>query len=135
MDNKDWRERWLNSINELTSIGLQFTSWTNIRLDNPHWSYIEFSSCYFDDLSISEDYEDEIKIGLVNKSEFEIISDWHGRLLQYNPPNGDYYDNYSVLNDPKWIEIVEIGKQAKLILAEILISEERDILLENKNVV
>jgi|SRR6218665_629048 len=132
---KNWRERWLSSVNELTSIGLQQVSWTNISLNNPHWSFIEFLSCYFDDLVLSENYVQEIEQDFVSQNEYEVIEAWHKSLDNYKSPNNDDYDNYSILTDPNWIKIVELGKKSKLKLSEVLSLDEKVILTANINVV
>lgn len=126
----NWRDRWLNSINELSSIGLQQISWTNISLDNPHYTFIEFMSCYFDDLVLSEDYSKELKQNYVSLKEYKTIEDWHKKLIAYKTPQNDDFDNYAILVDPNWIEIVELGRQSKFMLAEILSTAEKEILMK-----
>ena len=135
MDKETWRKNWLNSINELTTLELQKNSWLNSENKNPHWSYIEFLSCYFDDLEISENYTDELNINLISQQEYEIIKDWHNRLNKYEEPNNDSYNHKLILEDSKWYEIVEIGKNAKRQLSQILNLQERELLEKNKNVV
>ncbi|MBD3584038.1 hypothetical protein [Flavobacterium selenitireducens] len=131
---KNWRKNWLLSINELTSIGLQQISWTNISLKSPHWTFVEFISSYFDDLALSENYHDEISRDLVSLDEYKIIENWHKSLSKYQPPKSDYSGHYSILIDPEWNKIVEFGKQSKIKLAEIVSFEEREILLSNLNI-
>ena len=131
---KTWRKKWLMSINELTDINLQQISWTNISLENPHWTYIEFISSYFDDLVLSENYVDEIKQGYVSNVEYETIKDWHKKLLDYQSPRRENFDNYMILNDPKWLEIVDIGKHSKFNLSEVISAEEKKLLVKKLNV-
>lgn len=131
MTNNDknlWRERWLGSINELTSLDLQKISWLNYT--NPHWSFIEFMSCYFDDLSINDNYDYPLDKHLVTRKEYEIIENWHNALSNYNSPKNDDYDNEAIVNDPKWMEISQIGLATKNELAKILNKTDRQILTE-----
>ena len=46
-----WRQRWLSSFNELTSIELQQKSWLDRFNKNSHWSFVEFMCSYFDNLT------------------------------------------------------------------------------------
>jgi len=128
-----WRERWLRSINELTSLELQRKSWLNKAHTNPHWSFIEFTCCYFDDLVIDDNYNYQLDKGWISNLEYELIKDWHIELDNYNAPNNDVYDNKSILNDPKWLEILEIGIKAKEELAKTLDETERDFLIEKSD--
>lgn len=130
---KLWRDRWLDSINELTSLRLQQESWLDNSHSNPHWSFVEFMCCYFDDLSIDKNYEDLIASGYVSQQEFEIINQWHEDLNNYDSPNNDDYDNQAILNDSKWLDIVKLGELTKNILAEVLNSDERQILMQEIN--
>lgn len=109
-----WRERWLVSINELTSIDLQKKSWLMKENENPHWSFIEFTNCYFDDLCLDDDYLDVLKSNWVSIEEFEILKNWHFKLKSYNPPNDDYYNHELILKDINWIELVEFGKKVRV---------------------
>lgn len=123
-----WRERWLRSVNELTSLELQRKSWLDKTHTNPHWSFIEFMCCYFDDLVIDDKYKYQLDKGWISNLEYELIEDWHIELDNYNAPNNDDYDNEAILNDPKWLEILEIGIKAKIELAKTLDKTERDFL-------
>lgn len=123
-----WRERWLRSVNELTSLELQRKSWLDKTHTNPHWSFIEFMCCYFDDLVIDDKYKYQLDKGWISNLEYELIEDWHIELDNYNAPNNDDYDNEAILNDPKWLEILEIGIKAKVELAKTLDETERDFL-------
>lgn len=120
-----WRERWLNSINELTSLNLQKQSWLDKSHKNPHWSFVEFMCCYFDDLTLKDNYEYALKEGFVTRQEFEIIEPWHINLDNYQSPNNDDYDNCAILNDPEWLKIIATGVTAKSKLIEILSESEQ----------
>lgn len=125
-----WRNRWLSSINELTSLELQQNSWKEKTNKNPHWSFVEFMCCYFDDLVIDDNYEIELKHGWITSSEFETIREWHILLDKYNSPNNDDYDIDSILNDKKWLAIMAKGQKAKTKLSKILNEAESIILNE-----
>lgn len=86
--------------------------------------FLEFMSCYFDDLIIDDNYEYPLSNNWVTKKEFEIIEKWHLALDKYEPPNKDYYDSVSVLNDTEWLDILSKGICAKRKLAKILSDTE-----------
>ena len=115
-------------INELTSLDLQKKSWLDRTHTNPHWSFVEFMCSYFDDLAIDENYKYQLDKDWVTKKEYEIIEDWHIALDKYNSPKKDDYDNEAILNDPKWLEISQIGVATRNDLAKILNDTERQFL-------
>lgn len=129
-DKNLWRERWLGCINELTSLDLQKKSWLDRTRTNPHWSFVEFKCSYFDDLAIDGNYKYQLDKGWVTKKELGIIEDWHITLDKYNSPKNDNYDNEAILNDPKWVEILQIGIEARNELAKTLNETERQLLTE-----
>ena len=130
---KEWRESWLSCINQLTSFDLQKTSWLDRSHSNPHWSFVEFMCGYFDGLSLDDNYLIPLENGWVTTREFEIIKDWHKKLDEYHSPKNDDYDNEAVLNDPKWIEILQTGVSVRNKLAEILDGVEKQFLIEKIN--
>lgn len=123
-----WRERWLDCINELTSIELQKSSWLDRHQRNPHWSFIEFMCTYFDDLLCDFPYSHYIEIKWVSAQEYEILKSWHTALDIYKSPDNDDHDREGILNDAKWITIVKMGTEAKNKLAELLPINEKEIL-------
>lgn len=129
-DKNLWRERWLGCINELTSIDLQKKSWLNKTQTNPHWSFVEFMCSYFDDLAIAENYKFQLDNGWVTKKEFDIIEAWHITLDKYNSPKNDDHDNEAILNDPKWLEILQVGVKTRNELGKTLNETERQFLTE-----
>ncbi|MDP3681487.1 MAG: hypothetical protein Q8R22_11710 [Flavobacterium sp.] len=131
---ENWRKKWFASINELTSLELQQKSWLNKQNTNPHWSFIEFTECYFDDLFVNDNYTHALNEGLINQQEYDVIKAWHEMLSEYVSPNEDDYNHNSILNDPNWIEVIELGLKMKKNLSEIINSEERLILEEKINV-
>jgi len=128
-----WRNRWLDCINELTSLDLQNKSWLDKTHKNPHWSFVEFMCSYFDDLGIDDSYKYPLDKGWVTDKEFEIIRDWHEKLDKYNSPKNDDYDHVRILNDPKWLDILQSGLIIKRKLALILNEAEKKILNEEIN--
>ncbi|RYY42559.1 MAG: hypothetical protein EOO06_20990 [Chitinophagaceae bacterium] len=126
-----WRQRWLSSINELTSLELQRKSWLDRQQTNPHWSFVEFMCSYFDDLLCGFPYSHYIEIGWVSPQEYDALRDWHEALSKYQTPRNDDHDRETILADRKWLNIVKAGDKAKLTLANSLSDEERRILTEN----
>ncbi|MBK9732789.1 MAG: hypothetical protein IPO83_16175 [Chitinophagaceae bacterium] len=103
MEKEIWRERWLDCINELTSLNLQKKAWLDKANTNPHWSFVEFCSCYFDDLNIDDNYKYSIDNGWITGQEYEIIKDWHEALNRYNAPNNENHDHEAILKLTKRI--------------------------------
>lgn len=132
-DKNLWRERWLGCINELTSLDLQKKSWLDNTHTNPHWSFVEFMCSYFDDLAIDDNYKYPLDNGLVTRQEYEIIKEWHEALDKYDSPKNVDYDNEAILNDPKWIEILQTGINAKNKLVGLLNANERQLLTAEIN--
>ena len=132
-DKNLWRERWLCCINELTSLDLQRKSWLDRTHTNPHWSFVEFMCSYFDDLAIDENYKYQLDNSWITSQEFEIIKDWHEALDKYNSPKNDDYDHETILNDSKWLEILQSGVTIKSKLASTLNETEKNILTEEIN--
>jgi len=129
-DKNLWRARWLGCINELTSLDLQKKSWLDKTHSNPHWSFVEFMCNYFDDLAIDENYKYQLDKGWVTKKEYEIIEGWHIALDKYNSPKNDDYDNEAILNDPKWIEVLQSGRTIRNELTITLNETEKQLLNE-----
>lgn len=130
MQKQLWRNRWLNCINELTSLELQTKSWLDKSNTNTHWTFVEFMCCYFDDLGIDDNYSNELAEGWISKKEFETIKLWHELLDKYNSPKNNDDDIEAILADKEWLMIVNKGEKAKSELSRLLSKEEKDILNE-----
>ncbi|MEZ4805708.1 MAG: hypothetical protein R2852_09560 [Bacteroidia bacterium] len=85
---------------------------------------------YFDDLAIDDNYRYQLDKGLVTNEEYEIVEKWHIKLDKYNSPKNDNYDHEAILNDPKWLEVIQIGVETKNELAKTLNVSERHFLTE-----
>jgi len=127
---KVWRPNWLSSINELTSLRLQKNSWLDKNAPSAHWTFVEFMCSYFDNLGIDDNYKDPLKRKLLSSEEFEIIRPWHEALDKYKSPKNNDYAVNKILEDPSWLEIIEVGIKVKNELSKILSDEEKNILLE-----
>jgi len=130
---KNRREQWLSSIQEIADLETQRTKWLDPINTNPHWSFIEIVCCYFDDLGLDKSktgYGGWIDHGLITAAEAAAVTDFHAVVSAYKSPKGDDYDNAAVLNDPKWLRVVEAAKAAQSRLAELITdANERQILL------
>jgi hypothetical protein len=113
MTREMWRERWLDSINELTSLDRQIKSWLDTENPSTHSSFVEFMCTYFDDLSLGDNYQYVLDSKWITGQEFGIIKEWHEALDKYNSPDNDDYDNDAILNDQKWLAIVNMGQTVR----------------------
>ena len=129
----NWRPRWLSSINELTDLELQKISWLDAKVENPHWTYVEFMCSYLNDLGLEDNYKDPLERKLITTEELQIIIEWHKKLTEYEVPNNEHYNHTEILNDSKWIEILKLGLNSRLKLADIICEEEKKILTEKIN--
>ncbi|TCO02181.1 hypothetical protein [Natronoflexus pectinivorans] len=128
-----WRQLWLQSIFELSSIEYQRIKWLDSKNDNPHCSFGEFMNSYFNDTLSDFEYSHYINIYWVSRQEYEIIKEWHAELDKYEAPDNDDYNDEAILNDKKWIRIVKKGEQARNKLFEILKKTEQKYLMDENN--
>ncbi|MDB5424543.1 MAG: hypothetical protein JWQ29_1959 [Phenylobacterium sp.] len=130
---KHWRPRWLSSIQEFADIDIQRAKWLEPENTNRHWSFVEIMNCYFDDIGLSDaafGYEGWIEHGLITAAEAGAVAEFHAVASAYSSPRGDDYDNAGVLNDPKWLDVVNAAKSAQARLAELITdADERRLLL------
>jgi hypothetical protein len=129
MDKETWRRNWLFMLKDLTNLDYQRKTWLDPNNTNPYYSFVEFMCSYFDDLNITDGYDKLIGSDLVTRDEYESIKKWHKLLAEYNSPNNEDYDNQAVLNDQKWLDILELGKESIENLKPKLNSIERSLLI------
>lgn len=129
MEIETWRRTWILNIKDLTNLEYQKRTWLDQNNTNPYYSFVEFMCSYFDDLNLSDGYENSIKNGLVTRKEYEVISSWNKLLSEYNSPNNDDYNHTAILNDEKWINIAELGKESLENLKPNLNKFERGLLI------
>jgi hypothetical protein len=120
-----WRQRWLESINELTSLDLQTKSWLDSSKQNPHWTFVEFMCSYFDDLFISENYSEFISKGWLTQKEYDVVKNWHDAIDKYESPDKHDYDHSAILKDQKWLDILKVGVNAKSKLVDLIDENEK----------
>ncbi len=122
-----WRKNWLESFAQLTSIELQRVSWLDSQNESPQWTFIEFMLSY-EDCLYQEELAHYMKVGFISKDEFDAIEAWHDSLLEYESPIGTDRDHGIVLQDPKWLALVEKGSAARGRLTVLLNDDERIII-------
>lgn len=128
---KNIREQWLVSLLELSDIDYQRDRWLDKRIRNPHYSYVEFMCGYFDDVLWDAGYQEMIDCGYFSQEEYRIVKEFHEALDTYQEPNNDHYDHEAILNDPKWQEIVSLGKTTMKKLEEIITDKDELDLFDN----
>ncbi|PKV51532.1 hypothetical protein ATE84_3617 [Aquimarina sp. MAR_2010_214] len=129
MDKETWRRNWLFMLKDLTNLEYQKQTWLNPKNTNPYYSFVEFMCSYFDDLNLTDGYKRLIESNFVSTQEYESIEKWHKLLAGYNSPQNEDYDNQAVLNDEKWLEILDLGKESIENLKPKLNSIERSLLI------
>lgn len=128
-----WRVNWLSSIQELADLGMQRATWLNPHSGNRHYSFAEYVESYFSDLALSKDgggYPARIKEHLLSQDEAAAVSHFHAVFESYEPPT-DWFDHHAILEDPKWLGVVDAAQAAQARLATIINDPvERDSLLQ-----
>ena len=128
---RNWRTKWLGSIQEFADDESQRRLWLDPTNTNPHFSYAEYSCCYFDDLNLSDGgYEWALTEGLVSEEEVAAVADFHKIADAYESPTDDY-DHEAILADPNWAETVAAAKRAQAALLSLIGDpHERRLLME-----
>jgi hypothetical protein len=117
---RNWRTNWLSSIQEFADDETQRGLWLDPTNTNPHFSFGEYMCCYFDDLSLSDSgYQCALEEGLVSADEVAAVADFHATARAYESPT-DVYDHQTVLDDPKWAEVVAAAKRAQAVLLALI---------------
>ena len=128
---RNWRTRWLSSIQEFADDETQKRLWLDRENTNPHFSFVEYICCYFDDLGLSDgNYDWALNEGLLSADEVAAVADFHRAADAYDSPTDDY-DHEAILADPEWALVVAAAKRAQDSLAQLIDdSHERRVLLE-----
>jgi hypothetical protein len=129
MNKEKWRRNWVLILKDLTDLEYQKRTWLNPNNKNPYYSFIEFMCVYFDDLNLNEGYGKLIESNIVTNQEYKSIEKWHNLLDKYNSPNNHDWNNQAILNDTKWLMIIELGKESIENLKPKLNSIERSLLI------
>jgi len=129
-DKNKWRELWLDSINELTTLELQEKTWLRkiIISESPHWSFTEFICCYFDDLLYYE-YPYFVKKGWISDKEYDTLKEWHNELEEYQTPKRYNGNDKIILKDKNWLRLMEKGIKTKQRLIDLVPDHEKKYLL------
>ena len=125
---RNWRQNWLNSIQEHADVGEQHRRWLDVTEPSPHFQYWEYYGCYFDDLCLGDlGYRWALDEGLVNAQEVEAVTKFHALAEAYDPAYGN--DANAVLADPKWLAITAAAQDARAALLNFIQDpQERSLL-------
>jgi len=124
---KIWRQKWLKSISDLTSIGIPIESEIITNHFSDHQLFVNLANCYFDNILFGIDYNFFITRKFVSQEEYIIVSNWHRELDNYIYSLNNFGDVY-ILNDNIWIQIIQNGILAKQKLLSILPDFEKQFL-------
>jgi len=117
-----WRANWLRSIQELADLEMQRATWLNPHSGNVHYSFVEYVESYFSDLALAKDsggYPARIAENLLSEEEAAAVCRFHVLFDSYKPPT-DWYDHDAILEDPKWLDVVDAAQTAQARLATII---------------
>jgi len=115
-------------------MALQRKAWLDPLHSDPHACFDEFMCCYFDDLGLGTEYELPLRSGYVLAAEYSLLKAWHQALGQYRAPISTTYHPNQILEDPRWVELMQQGKEAKERLRDLLEGQERKLLLSRKDI-
>lgn len=113
------RGHLFNSVAALSDLLYQEATWGLI--DNPYFTYVEFAESFFDWLRDGTD--DAFYRGVITARERDSIGPLWTAISDYNAPNNDAYDDFSILADPKWHHVVDVAKKCR---EELLLLLEPD---------
>lgn len=117
-----WRAHWLSSIQELADLEMQRATWLNPHNENRHYTFVEYVESYFTDLALGKDsggYPARIAENLLSEEEAAAVCRLHVLFDSYIPPT-DWYDHRTILEDPKWLDVVDAAQSAQACLATII---------------
>jgi hypothetical protein len=128
---RNWRTKWLSSIQEFADDDTQRRLWLDLTNTNPHFSFVEYFCCYFDDLGLSDGgYQWALEQGFVSEREVSAVTGFHEIADAYDSPTDDH-DHQAILADPKWAEVVAAAKEAQAELLGLIDDpHERRLLVE-----
>ena len=128
---RNWRTRWLSSIQEFADDERQRRLWLDCENTNPHFSFVEYFCCYFDDLGLSDGgYDWALSEGMLSVDEVKAVAEFHRAADAYDSPTDDY-DHQAILADPNWTEVVAAAKRTQDALSQMIDdAHERRFLLE-----
>ena len=96
---------------ELSSIDLQEASWCNpARPWNPHYTFLEF--VVSSRLAGAASLEFHLREGVITPAELDALLPLSLALSEYSPPQSDWHNDESVLQDPAWRHVVEVAEQS-----------------------
>lgn len=133
MKREAWRERWLDSITEISALEWQRRLWG--KVSNPHYSYVECVTCYFDDTLHGGGYEELVTAGMLSFDEAFAVAEMHLKLDAFSKrlklsAASNSYNHQSIVSDPAWIEVTEAARCARMRLLKLITEpSEREILL------
>ena len=120
------RLRWLSSLFELSHIQFQRKVWFGL-IEKYACSYTEAVCRYYDDLDLENDLKSFMEEGFINKTEYEIVNQFHKDLTSYikKQENKDVVEG-NLVNDRTWIGLMDEGEKMWLML-KATITNEREI--------
>lgn len=129
---RNWRTRWLGSIQKFADYEEQRRRWLDPTNANPAFNFVEYFCSYFDDLDLSDGgYVSAENEGWVSSDEVAAVTSFHAIADAYESPTDDY-DHQAVLSDPKWADVVAAAQHARIALLSLVTEpDERRLLRES----
>jgi len=109
--NKNIRERWVQSLFELSHFEYQKRLW-NAQLEDQVGDFTECVCKYFDDLDLNDGYENFILKGIISKSDANIVAEMHNEFHSYiERPDKKNLSGDKVLKDLEWKNFTELASK------------------------
>ena len=129
--NKNIRERWINSLFELANLEYQKRLW-NAEIQNEIGDYTECVCKYFDDLNLDNGYAEYISDGIISKNDAEIVTKMHNEFRNYTERTEKRnLSDKKVLQDIEWKNFTELALETwNKLKIETESKELRNLMLE-----
>ncbi len=129
--NKNIRERWINSLFELANLEYQKRLW-NAEIENEVGDFTECVCKYFDDLNLDNGYAEYISDGIISKNDAEIVTKMHNEFRKYTERTEKRnLSDKKVLQDMEWKNFTALALETwNKLKTETESKELRNLMLE-----
>ncbi len=122
------RCHWFSGVQELADLDLQKITWLDRQNSNPHWSYVEFCCSYPMEDQLAEAHAHR----WLTDEEVHLLRTLNEAISAHSSPTGNDYDHEAILQDPAWLEVVELAKRTQQRLLAIVENEDERAALRDR---